>query len=170
MLKYTIQPGQHASRPLLLRWKWKPKRYFFSVRFLQAAYDHGNADQMDWNKLLGVSFHLFTNHENSFMLGWRWNVDTQLFEINAYQHVDGSTKYTDTLFTVPHDSWLQGVANIDYRRDQVRLSVKVAHGVAVEHVFQFSRLRKLTREINAWFGGNLPAPYYIVIEKETKIK
>jgi len=47
MQKYTIQQGQHAARPMLLRWRWKPRLYTFSVRFLQAAYDLGDADQLE---------------------------------------------------------------------------------------------------------------------------
>jgi hypothetical protein len=52
------------------------------------AYDLGNTNQADWNKLFGLSFG-GSHHKNSVRYGWRYDNITKLIELSAYWYVDG---------------------------------------------------------------------------------
>lgn len=45
------------------------------------AYDLGNEDQKDWNKVFGVCFGARGIHKNSLRFGWRWNTQKQKIEL-----------------------------------------------------------------------------------------
>ena len=150
-MKITHRQGRHRAHPYRLKIGFFDK-LDFSVTFDEAAkYEHGDHDQMDWNKLCGISFHLFTSHKNSAMVGWRYEPITGVFQLNAYYHVDGQVQYTNTLQRVEPCETVKG--SISVFSDRVAVEIGFA-----THLQKFDRLRKLRRRIWPWFGGNKPAP------------
>jgi hypothetical protein len=53
-----------------------------------SIYDLHSVDQYDWNKLTGISFNFFHPDQNALMVGWRYNVADNDFEIAPYYNVD----------------------------------------------------------------------------------
>lgn len=169
MQEYYVKEGAHSARPLILRYRKRPTRFVIQAQFTDATYLHGNQDQGDWNKLGGLSWHLFNNHINSIMLGWRWNPEISKFEINVYSHIDGDTVYTKPLFSVSAKDYLTGTAYIDYKAKSVSWFLFV-NGVQMGEpvIIKFpKKLKRWTREINLWFGGNRKAPRTIKLKKST---
>ena len=127
-----------------------------------ATYDLQGRDQMDWNKLTGISYCLFTSHKNSAMIGWRYCIDSNLFELNAYYHIDGVRTYTETLVQVQPGEEFSG-------------SIRLEDGTVittindVTHAESFPKLRGIRRRISSWFGGNRPAPNNIHFELNTSM-
>ncbi len=177
---FHISEGQHAAEPKQLKVRWRPKRFHFDVTFHDGRYhlrENGktDVDQYDWNKLCGLSFHLFTNHHDSFMIGWRYNLDTKRIELNRYQHRNGEVVFDKQPFGTihPQGGRVRGEARINYDRKQVRVSVfwhQPKNPSAEGHTgleYRFDTMPKITREINLWFGGNEPAPKTMFFLKET---
>lgn len=151
--------GRHRSKPYRLkigRITRRSFRYYFND---EAKYDLKDRDQWDWNKLFGISFHLFSSHKNSAMIGWRYSKLHDQFEFNAYAHIGGDTYYTEALFVIP------GSGSINLDIEVVDKSVffrfsSIDH-IAVgqmEYQYDFPKLNKIRRGIEAWFGGNRTAP------------
>ncbi|NRB64829.1 MAG: hypothetical protein HRU40_17700 [Saprospiraceae bacterium] len=180
MSLFTIRKGEHAAQPRKIKIRWQPQRFTFDVIFNDGRYhlkegDRTDVDQYDWNKLCGLSFHLFTNHNNSFMIGWRYNLDTQKIELNRYQHKSGETIYDEIPFADIHPvgGRISGVAHIEYQQKRVRTKVqwfdpgkKEAAGSS-ELIYPFHDMPRLTREISIWFGGNETAPTDLYFLKKT---
>ena len=65
-------------------------------------YDVG-VEQLDWNKLCGMSFGFFPlikqwqMHENSARFGWRYNPATDYIEVSPYLYDKGVRKYAEIL-------------------------------------------------------------------------
>ena len=53
-----------------------------------SAYDLKDVDQYDWNKFTGIAFTPLEPDRNSAMVGWRYNLITQEFEIAPFYNVD----------------------------------------------------------------------------------
>lgn len=89
MSKHVILKGTHRS---VLSWMpifhINKKRLNKTVKFYpDAAYDFGDIDQLDINKLFGLSYGM--HHKNSARFGWRWDVEKKMIEILAYVYIDG---------------------------------------------------------------------------------
>lgn len=52
------------------------------------VYDLGDVDQFDWNKFSGIAFTPLEPDRNSAMVGWRYNLISQEFEIAPFYNVD----------------------------------------------------------------------------------
>ena len=52
------------------------------------VYDLGDNDQRDWNKFSGIAFTPLEPDRNSAMVGWRYNLISQEFEIAPFYNVD----------------------------------------------------------------------------------
>lgn len=53
-----------------------------------STYDLNNEDQYDWNKLTGITFTPLRPDTDAIMVAWRYNVDSQMFEIGPYYNLD----------------------------------------------------------------------------------
>ena len=53
-----------------------------------SAYDLGDSDQYDWNKFTGIAFTPLEPDRDSAMVGWRYNLTTQEYEIAPFYNVD----------------------------------------------------------------------------------
>ena len=162
-----IPAGKHAARPYWINYK---KRKRFGIQFVftdYAAYELPGVDQQDWNKLCGLSFCPFTNHQNSVMVSWRWNPEDDLFELGFYYHVRGKrvirkdynnqevfmrVRPRGTCFIRFDVDHLMGVVytNIIVGEEQITDSVEL-------------KTSRRSRVINTWFGGNRAAPVDIYL-------
>ena len=105
------------------------------------------------------------------MLGWRYNTNTELFELTPYYHVDGVRiigpgNTANPILHIPAGSEFTYRLIIDYRAGEVY--TVVSHVAEADHAQDFGRIRPLfglVREIGAWFGGNRPAPHEMTLEK-----
>lgn len=147
--------GRHRSKPYRLkigRISRRSFRYFFDEA---AKYNLQDNDQWDWNKLFGISFHLFTSHKNSAMIGWRYNIADDQFEFNAYAHIDGERYYTEALFVLPGSGSIDLDIEVVDRTVYFRFSsIDQISAGQIEYQFDYPKLNRLRRAIEAWFGGN----------------
>lgn len=178
---YAVEAGTHSFTPsvaLNIRYRAGVLAWRFTFD-ATCRYRLPGGEQADYNKLLGVSFCLTSNHRDSAMIAWRYNPDNDLIEIAPYFHVSGRRIIGAGNSGQPFSEVApgqDGEANmvIDWRNNSVLAGVIVG-GTYASYRQQFDRLSRnffgfrtyWTREIGAWFGGNLPAPHNMNLEKET---
>ena len=113
------------------------------VRFNESAiYNHGDSDQLDWNKLIGIKKRFFKPMQDSTMIAWRYNVKTGRVEITSYKHENGVRYISDDIDTVDIGEWfLVSIVN-PYKK-----------GWLIKNWFggQKRTKQKLKIEFNSWF-------------------
>lgn len=158
-----ILVNDHRSRPYELIWKNDNKisqTWYFDTN---CAYEHGDENQKDWNKLTGLAWDAFSNHVNSAMVGWRWDPDLDLMNLNAYYHVDGQRTFTQTLISVDLEEHFT-IAICKINDNQVDITITDSEGVTVSHSQEFpAGLQDRSRVIWTWFGGTYPANHYMTL-------
>lgn len=167
MKKFTIKKGRHFCRPRVFRMRRKPTCVTWQAAFgMDAKYNHEDVDQDDWNKLCGIYFNFFNTRDNTAMIGWRWNLDEQAMELNAYYHLNKERVFTPPLFDVALGEVFTASITCNWResRYEVRLDSLDALREVV-HFQPFEIKRKLSFEINTYFGGNKRAPHNITVYK-----
>ena len=132
------------------------------------TYDLGDADQWDWNKLTGIAFTPLEPDRDSAMVGWRYNLATQLFEIAPFYNVN-------KVRILPNENPLSpGYEVISVPADQTFTYTVDYTGVTISYggktVFK-PYPQGLTpnvwtaARVSGWFGGNRVAPqtvsYYL---------
>lgn len=90
-MRFSIKKGHHQAFPYdWMRW-WpfliRPCRIQRMVKFDRSASYSLGEDQLDENKLFGVSF--FIPHKNSARISWRWDDAISAFVLSAYTYIDG---------------------------------------------------------------------------------
>ncbi|WP_179475798.1 hypothetical protein [Mycolicibacterium vinylchloridicum] len=129
------------------------------------VYDLHNVDQYDWNKLTGISFTFLRPDTDAIMVAWRYNVETQMFEIGPYYNLDTARimPADDEIISVPADA--KFTFNVDYEGIALQYGDTVVYKPipAGLHPHQLSAFR-----INSWFGGTSLAPrtisYYMQLK------
>jgi len=126
-----------------------------------SAYDLTDVDQYDWNKFTGIAFTPLEPDRNSAMVGWRYNLTSQEFEIAPFYNVDKvrilpnenplSPGYE--VISVPADQTFE--FNVDYTGITLsygdRTVFKPYPPGLVANVWTAAR-------VSGWFGGNEVAP------------
>jgi len=168
-----VDEGKHSFKPYKFSWD-DNTHYQFEWKFSSdMQYNHNSPDQKDWNKLFGVSPHLFTNHENSMMIAWRWNMDGY-WEIAPYYHKNGGTFYAEkdsnipVLAVWPGSNFETTIAILDAQKERVAVTITAPVG----HVYfekEFGEAFDNLRIINPFFGGNLPAPHKMCVNQKLLI-
>lgn len=89
MKHFKIRKGTHRSvNSWFPRFHINRKNIGYMATFKSGArYDLVDVDQLDINKLFGISYGM--HHNNSARFGWRWNLEREMIEILAYVYVDG---------------------------------------------------------------------------------
>lgn len=172
MKAYIVQKGQHRFRSSRFDMPriWKdPRVISYRVWFSPScAYTLPGREGEDWNKGGGVSFDLFTNHTDSVMWSWRYNPATDLMELGLYCHVDGKVVRakphgTEVLATVPRGHEIE--IRLTIGRNLKAYGMEVGDSGAI---IPYTHDKRTARTINAWFGGNLPAPHDMSVHIERK--
>lgn len=128
-----------------------------------SVYDLKDVDQYDWNKFTGIAFSPIQHDRNSVMVGWRYNLTSQEFEIAPFYNVNKErilpNEQTEVI-SVPAGETFQ--YNVDYS------GVTISYGDKT--VFKpyppglTPSIWTATR-VSGWFGGNEVAPrtltYYL---------
>ena len=128
------------------------------------VYDLKDVDQYDWNKFTGIAFTPLEPDRNSAMVGWRYNLTTQEFEIAPFYNVDkkrilpnenpSSPNYE--VISVPAGETFQ--FNFDYTGITLsyggRTVFKPYPPGLVANVWTAAR-------VSGWFGGNEVAPWTV---------
>lgn len=127
-----------------------------------SKYNHGNEDQYDWNKLWGM-YSLQPcwpmSHADCGMIGWRWNPEYNRFEVTPYTHSScGERLWVDP---IPVKSTMYAsITAADKWYYHIRVD-----GVSYYYEHPRTKRARLFKQMNGYFGGNLPAPkdvtYYI---------
>jgi len=126
-----------------------------------SAYDLKDVDQYDWNKFTGIAFTPLEPDRNSAMVGWRYNLTTQEFEIAPFYNVDKvrilpnenplSPEYE--VISVPAGETFE--FDVDYSGITLRYGGKMVSKPyppgLVANVWTAAR-------VSGWFGGNEVAP------------
>ena len=150
-MKYFILKGWHFSILWFPRIYIDKQDYNWTVQFDESCkYDHGTPDQLDWNKLVGISNHL-NPRKNSFRFVWRYNVFLDMFQIGTYLEKDG-------VFTAR--------AFYNVKSDvPVNLKLKCYYTYAVVEINDITQQtvdfqkEYVTLRLNPYFGGNKTAPH-----------
>lgn len=147
---YTIFKGWHFSFPWIPRIYWNKDDYNWNVIFTNSCkYDHGTNDQLDWNKLVGISNHL-NPRKDSLRIVWRYNKETDLFEIALYTEKNKE-------FTAVEIASIKANEKLTIN---LKCYVTYALVEVKDKLFMASFQKEpLTLRLNPYFGGNLPAPH-----------
>ena len=160
MGRFSVKAGKHAFTPAVsLNISRRPGNVTWRVSFNDdCRYILPHPHDQSWNKLCGESFCLLTNHRESAMIGWRYEVGLGVIALTTYYHIEGrrvigKRNDSEILMLLPFGVEVDLPLNIDYNLKKYTWQV----GNVVD-VQDFTHSRKWTREIGSWFGGPIAAP------------
>lgn len=161
---FTHKEGEHSSGLHLRSFIPRRKKDFKWVASLNhtCKYDHGDADQYDWNKLCGVAFSIFAVR-HSVMFGWRYNKQADRFEIAFYAH-DGAGVSNRKMVKIAE---VKTFEPIQLKMKLNRSFVDVWVNGEKNTFFLKKKLPRFKRLVFPWFGGNRPAPHTMNINLKT---
>ena len=149
-MKYYCPKNFHFFLPFIPivyigkdEYKWK------AVFSNSCKYDHGNDDQLDWNKLVGVS-NTLNPRKDSIRFVWRYNKKSDLFEIGVYLEKDKKFVVTQ-ICEVKCDESIELSLKCYKTYCLVETNKKI-------QMFDFKK-KHISFRLNPYFGGNLPAPH-----------
>lgn len=163
--KHIIYKGLHRPFPFKIKGLNRIDEHIFrkTFKFTESCrYNLYTEDQLDWNKLFGVSFGLFGIHKNSARFVWRYNLTTEKIEIGAYWYLDGYRNYYKLC-----DVEINNVVNfkLTFLHDSIIFTVLSDLLPIGKYVLYFDEnvLRKQKYECGIYFGGNKRSPQKIEI-------
>lgn len=128
-----------------------------------SVYDLKDVDQYDWNKFTGIAFSPLQHDRNSVMVGWRYNLTTQEFEIAPFYNVNKErilpNEQTEVV-SVPAGE------TFTYKVDYTGVTISYGDKTVVKPYPPglTPNIWTATR-VSGWFGGNEVAPrtltYYL---------
>ena len=160
----VIFKGFHFSWPPYIE---RVEELNYEITFNESCiYDHGDIDQWDWNKLIGVKKNFFSPRKNSFMVGWRWNKEKDRLELTNYSHDENGEVFFN-------DKGIFYISRSELK-DPVVISLEILNYKWVRLVMQsknhksddlFQRGIKSYKGwlIRNWYGGTKAAPHKITI-------
>lgn len=129
------------------------------------VYDLKDEDQFDWNKFTGIAFTPLEPDRDSVMVGWRYNLVTEEFEIAPFYNVDKIRILPEQaeVISVPADQTFQ--FDVDYSGVTLTYAdtsvYKPFPPGLTANVWTAAR-------VSGWFGGNEVAPrtvsYYLRLD------
>ena len=160
---YMIREGKHKSELVsgLLIDKvrtLKSDRLLFTARFDEsAAYDLGNNDHYDINKLMGFADANSLHHENSARFGWRYAIEKSQVEIFSYVYRNAELYYEHIADVALHET-------VEYEISITANAYQFT--VGTESLFverDESAGRGVYYRLFPYFGGDQTAPHDIHI-------
>lgn len=177
MRKYKAKANKHNIKPVgaifeLPRLRFNVKEIEFDFYFSEnARYILPSPDHLDWNKGFGLSFSLLSNHRNSLMWAFRWHEPTQRMQLISYCHdVNGErikgiidaehpAGRDEPMISIPLGIEGKTKFKVKLYGDHYYMQFISANKVSDWAVVPAGKsIGKLTRDITAWFGGNLKSP------------
>lgn len=170
MKKHIIFKGFRRSFPFKIVGLNKIDDYIYkrSFKFTDSCkYNLKTEDQMDWNKLYGVSFGIFGIHKNSVRFTWRYNLTTEKIELGVCWYLEGYKNYYKIC-----DVEINDIINfkLTFLYDSIIFTILDDLVPIGKYVLYFNEniLNKQKYECGMYFGENKRAPQTITI-KEYKI-
>jgi hypothetical protein len=120
------------------------------------AYDLKDVDQYDWNKFTGIAFTPLEPDRNSAMVGWRYNLTTQEFEIAPFYNVDKvrilPNERTEVISVPAGETF---TFDVDYTGITLGYD-----GKTVTKPYPVGLIPNVwtAERVSGWFGGNEVAP------------
>ena len=143
----------------------------YKITFNESCiYDHGDIDQWDWNKLIGVKKNFFSPRKNSFMVGWRWNKEKDRLELTNYSHdVNGKAFYNDRgIFYISREELKDPIiVKLDLIKQMLKLTIKSKHfayGAEFREQLFKNSVGIIGWVIRDWFGGTKLTPHKMTKE------
>lgn len=152
--RITIYKGTHFVIPN--RWAvWITKDSGGATFTADSAYDLKDEDQLDWNKLAGITFTPWRPDRNSSMVVWRYNLQSGAFEIGPFFNVDFRYVFPteDEVITVPVNETFS--YSVDYD------GITVSYGDRTVYKATPAELTPnfwTSARVTGWFGGSEVAP------------
>lgn len=179
--EYIIPANTHYSwRFHLPRLRFNvQKDLTFIVKFDSSCkYDLKDVDQLDINKLYGMSFGLF-RHENSYRVGWTYNLKTNKIDLYHYWYEHGE-RYSSFIVGVPLN--VKVIVNIkfkpkdanNYRIGDIGSSIETSvSAIGLPLVkkaipFNLENVPSYGLTLFPYFGGNEKAPHKMKIYLQVK--
>jgi hypothetical protein len=174
--KWIFKKGHHHATPLLSdRFLSKPELLRWRIRFdttcryiLRDKNGKIEEDQLDWLKLPGITFTPWFTHGNTAMVGWRYNMQKDSFELNTYFHQRGGTFFKDNphLCVAPNETFETEI-KLDYATKEITTSIITPRGTLSEtRRYHFKRFQPWAVFIHPFFGGTTKAPHRVVLYAE----
>lgn len=157
-MKYIIPKGWHFSLPWIPRPSYNEISYKWEVVFDENCKYNIGKDQLDWNKLVGITTHL-NPRKHSIRIAWRYG-GKNIIELAAYHEEDYKFTYL-RLGQVKLGE--KAVVELFFSMNFVRVTI---NGKPMTYFF---KKRKWVWRLNPYFGGNVAAPHTMSL-KLTKIK
>lgn len=151
---FTIKQGSHYSYHAH---KIVGNALKYDVLFENScAYDLGNVNQNDINKLFGFNAYNSLHHENSARFGWVYK--DSLIEIYAYIY-ENSTRYFEKIANVKLNKW----NTFELQNTGTAYVFKVNESVYI-YEKDLNCVTKYNYMLYPYFGGNEVAPHDITIQ------
>jgi len=148
------------------------KKRNFKFTRADLKYDIGGVDQLDINKLCGVSHPFRDSRYDSRMIGWNYNLTTGNIKFWLYSHHPSRRSNSNPTgrfwseMACIHVDRIQTII-VNFERDHVRLFVNIGKTQVVSTKYYQRVNRKYNRLIYPWFGGNRKAPKTLKFEFRT---
>ena len=151
-MRYYIPKGWHFSIPKFPILYTKSE-FKWNVKFNNTCKYKIGADQMDWNKLVGIS-NTLNPRIDSIRFVWRYDSYFDMFEIGVY-------KETNNKWEVKTLTYVLKEANLKmkFTSDTVELYGHDARNLNHAVIILAFKKNKLTLRTNPYFGGNVSAPH-----------
>lgn len=160
--KITVLKGTHFVIPQ--SWSFFTKKVTGTGTFTpDSVYDLKDVDQYDWNKFTGIAFSPLQHDRNSAMVGWRYNLTTQEFEIAPFYNVNKERVLPNEkteVISVPADQ------TFTYTVDYTGITISYGDKTVTKPYPEGLKPTVWTAtRVSGWFGGNEVAPrtlsYYL---------
>lgn len=167
----VIKKDRHFSTPWYFNWENIDRQELAWLWNESHVYDLGNSNQRDWNKLTGISLHLFTNHKNSALIGWRYTdgdpeiPGDEFIEISPYFHKNGERYKADEegseipIARARVGDWTNTYINLmDPNFNAIAITILTPIDTIYYELTYDIDIDRRARKINPWFGGDEMAP------------
>ena len=163
----VIDEGEHEPLPKRnVGFVLSPTEVSATVTFDSSCiYDVGQADQQDWNKVIGLGFVGSKNEDvtqgtpphqiDGARVGWRWNPQRGRIDLGAYVYVDKNRidfKVAEIALNTPTKLTIK----IDYDRKLYQ----ILGGKPIP----FTHNKTFGYKTGLYFGGTQPAPHKIKVK------
>ena len=157
--KFTIEENHHYSKGCHIKLHSGLTRLSNEVIFTDSClYQFDDVDQLDTNKLFGLSYGL--HHNNSIRFGWR--ADNNKIKLSLYCYNDSKRSMID-ICNVDINNIIKLNFEYDSKKLQIVAIVEVKDATyMVTHPFKMPKF-KLGYHLWPYFGGNKTAPHEIHI-------
>lgn len=164
---YTVEQGKRDFKPFNLPcFTRRTKGFVLEYRLLEGTNVSPPLDnEMDWNKLLGVSFELFRNNRNAVMGAFRWNPIKNTREVCVYANWNGGN-YPIAICS----TGVSGRIEVSLHRNGLSAHIVTDEEDRHATLTGPSFLDRFSRTMGMWYGGTYPAPVRTKIECSIKVK